>query len=39
MRVLEFVGGLAFAVVLGVGTYECIKFFLSRARSKGKSNE
>jgi hypothetical protein len=31
MRVLDFIGSLIVAGVLGVGTYQCIKFLLSKS--------
>lgn len=43
MRVLEFIGSLVVAGVLGVGTYQCIKFLLSKSMrsvdSKGENHD
>ena len=43
MRVLDFIGSLIVAGVLGVGTYQCIKFLLAKSTksvdSKGENND
>ena len=39
MRVLDFIGSLIVAGVLGVGTYQCIKFLLSKSTKSVDTKE
>jgi hypothetical protein len=39
MRVLDFIGSLIVAGVLGVGTYQCIKFLLSKSAKSVDTKE